>query len=96
MHTKSLAVLKRQLLSKKMVDTAKESIGGSATSLEIYGKMEEVFIKMDSEENTDSVDRELKNFKDAILQEGNGEGRLAREFDPRKHIEAHLPVRVNE
>jgi hypothetical protein len=34
-----------------MVDTAKESIGGSATSLEIYGKMEEVFIKMDSEEN---------------------------------------------
>jgi hypothetical protein len=34
-----------------MFDTAKESIGGSATSLEIYGKMEEVFIKMDSEEN---------------------------------------------
>ncbi|AQK93841.1 Boron transporter 4 [Zea mays] len=96
MHTKSLAVLKRQLLSKKMVDTAKESIGGSATSLEIYGKMEEVFIKMDSEENTDSVDKELKNFKDAVLQEGNEEGRLAREFDPRKHIEAHLPVRVNE
>ncbi|KAL5676857.1 hypothetical protein ACJX0J_012988, partial [Zea mays] len=91
-HTKSLTVLKRQLLSKKMVDTAKESIGGSATSLEIYGKMEEVFIKMDSEENTDSVDRELKNFKDAVLQEGNEEGRLAREFDPRKHIEAHLPV----
>ncbi|ONM19680.1 hypothetical protein ZEAMMB73_Zm00001d004852 [Zea mays] len=79
-----------------MVDTAKESIGGSATSLEIYGKMEEVFIKMDSEENTDSVDRELKNFKDAVLQEGNEEGRLAREFDPRKHIEAHLPVQVNE
>uniref|UniRef100_A0A804MJZ6 Exocyst complex component SEC5 n=1 Tax=Zea mays TaxID=4577 RepID=A0A804MJZ6_MAIZE len=95
-HTKSLTVLKRQLLSKKMVDTAKESIGGSATSLEIYGKMEEVFIKMDSEENTDSVDRELKNFKDAVLQEGNEEGRLAREFDPRKHIEAHLPVQINE
>ena len=33
-----------------MVDTAKESIGGSATSLELYGKMEEVFIKMDSKE----------------------------------------------
>jgi hypothetical protein len=25
---------------------------------------------------TDSVDRELKNFKDAVLQEGNEEGRL--------------------
>lgn len=34
-----------------MLDTAKESIGRSATSLEIYGKMEEVFIKMDSEQN---------------------------------------------
>jgi boron transporter len=44
----------------------------------------------------DSVDRELKNFNDAVLQEGNEEGRLAREFDSRKHIEAHLPVRVNE
>jgi len=44
----------------------------------------------------DSVDKELKNFKDALLQEGDEEGKLAREFDPRKHIEAHLPVRVNE
>jgi len=79
-----------------MVDTAKKSIGKSATSLEIYGKMQEVFIEMDSEQNADSVDKELKNFKDAVLQEGDEEGKLAREFDPRKHIEAHLPVRVNE
>ena len=34
-----------------MVDTTKESIGKSATSLEIYGKMQEVFIEMDSEQN---------------------------------------------
>jgi hypothetical protein len=34
-----------------MVDTAKESIGKSATRLEIYGKMQEVFIQMDSEQN---------------------------------------------
>lgn len=34
-----------------MVDTAKESIERSATSLEIYRKMEEVFIQMDSEQN---------------------------------------------
>lgn len=45
---------------------------------------------------TDSVDKELKKFKDAVLQEGDEEGKLAREFDPRRHIEAHLPVRVNE
>jgi hypothetical protein len=34
-----------------MVDTAKDSIGRSATTLEIYGKMEEIFIEMDSEQN---------------------------------------------
>jgi hypothetical protein len=34
-----------------MVHTAKESIGTSATSLEIYGKMQEVFIEMDSEQD---------------------------------------------
>lgn len=31
-----------------------------------------------------------------MLQECDEDGKLAGEFDPRKHIEAHLPVRVNE
>ena len=29
---------------------------------------------------TDSVDKELKKFKDAVLQEGDEEGKLVREF----------------
>jgi boron transporter len=44
----------------------------------------------------DSIDKELKGLKDAVLQEGDEEGKLAGEFDPRLHIEAYLPVRVNE
>lgn len=76
MHTKSLAVLKRQvgtniiyktnvlispaflknkllksnlyqIIRKKMVESAKEGIRQQASSLEIYGKMQEVFEKMD-------------------------------------------------
>uniref|UniRef100_A0A0E0BXX7 Bicarbonate transporter-like transmembrane domain-containing protein n=1 Tax=Oryza meridionalis TaxID=40149 RepID=A0A0E0BXX7_9ORYZ len=96
MHTRSLAVLKGQLLRKKMVQTANEGLMNRASSLEIYGKIQGVFIEMDCEKNTDSVDKELKSLKDAMLQEGDKEGTLAEEFDPIKHIEAHLPVRVNE
>lgn len=96
MHTRSLAVLRGQFLRKKMVQTAKEGMMNRASSLAIYGKMQEVFIEMDSEQNTDSVDKELKSLKDAVLQECDEDGKLAGEFDPRKHIEAHLPVRVNE
>ncbi|KAG8053248.1 hypothetical protein GUJ93_ZPchr0001g29712 [Zizania palustris] len=96
MHTRSLAVLRGQLLRKRMVQTAKEGLMNRASCMEIYGKMQEVFIEMGSEKNTDSVDKELKCLKDAMVQEGDEEGKLAGEFDPRKHIEAHLPVRVNE
>ena len=35
-------------------------------------------------------------MKDAVLQEVNGQGELDMTFDPRIHIEPHLPVRVNE
>ena len=44
----------------------------------------------------DSIDKDLKSLRDAVLREGDEEGQLAGEFDPRKYIEAHLPVRVNE
>ncbi|KAM3347528.1 hypothetical protein ACQJBY_021465 [Aegilops geniculata] len=96
MHTRSLAVLKAQLLRKKMLQTAKEGMSNRASSLEIYGKMQEVFIQMDRNQNANSVDKDLKSLKDAVLREGDEEGKLAGEFDPSKHIEAHLPVRVNE
>ncbi|KAL3566166.1 hypothetical protein D5086_031581 [Populus alba] len=48
MHTKSLAVLKRQLIRKKMVKSAKECIGQKASNSEIYGRMHAVFLEMDA------------------------------------------------
>ncbi|KAM3316247.1 hypothetical protein ACQJBY_034402 [Aegilops geniculata] len=96
MHTRSLAVLKGQLMRKRMLRTVKEGMSNRASSLEIYGKMHEVFVEMDNKQDTDSVDNDLKSLKDAVLREGDEDGKLAGEFDPRKHIEAHLPVRVNE
>ncbi|KAF5935046.1 hypothetical protein HYC85_026175 [Camellia sinensis] len=48
MHTKSLVVLKRQLIRKKMVKSAKECIKQQGSNSEIYGRMQAVFIEMDT------------------------------------------------
>ncbi|KAM7253817.1 hypothetical protein ACFE04_031499 [Oxalis oulophora] len=93
MHTKSLAVLKRQLIKRKMVDTAKESIKQRESKSEIYGKMQAVFIEMDSCP-VNTVVRELRDLKEVVMKEN---GQNAKDiFDPEKHIDAYLPVRVNE
>ncbi|XAR70942.1 hypothetical protein NMG60_11027990 [Bertholletia excelsa] len=94
MHTRSLAVLKRQLMRKKMVKTAKQGMKMQASSSEIYGMMQDVFIQMDSSPE-ESVHKELKNLKDAVINSDDGSGHPEK-FDPAKHIDAHLPVRVNE
>ncbi|GMI80249.1 hypothetical protein like AT4G32510 [Hibiscus trionum] len=95
MHTKSLAVLKRQLIRKKMVKSAKEGISQLASNSEIYGRMQAVFIEMDASSAPTSVDKELKNLKEAVMKRDDKE--TAKEnFDPEKHIDAYLPVRVNE
>ncbi|KAI9397608.1 hypothetical protein POPTR_003G059700v4 [Populus trichocarpa] len=91
MHTKSLAVLKRQLIRRKMVESAKESIKQKASNSEIYGKMQDVFIEMDSSPIT-TVVRELEDLKEAVMKGENPKDT----FDPEKHIDAYLPVRVNE
>ncbi|PSS17886.1 Boron transporter like [Actinidia chinensis var. chinensis] len=95
MHTKSLAVLKRQLIQKKMVKCAKESIKQKASNSEIYGKMEAVFIEMDSSSITTAV-KELQDLKEAVMESENKGENPKGAFDPEKHIEGYLPVRVNE
>lgn len=42
-----------------------------------------------------SVDKELKNLKEAVMKSDGGENGKEK-FDPEKHIDAFLPVRVNE
>ncbi|WJX42810.1 Boron transporter 4 [Trifolium repens] len=67
MHTKSLAVLKGLMMRRKMVESAKESIKKKASNSEIYGKMQAVFVEMDSSPVT-CVERELENLKDVVLK----------------------------
>ncbi|KAF9685256.1 hypothetical protein SADUNF_Sadunf03G0035800 [Salix dunnii] len=93
MHTKSLAVVKRQLIRRKMVASAKESIKQKASNSEIYGKMQDVFIQMDCSPivkfYVTTVVRELEDLKEAVMKGENPK-------DTEKHIDAYLPVRVNE
>ncbi|KAF1882722.1 hypothetical protein Lal_00002902 [Lupinus albus] len=96
MHTKSLSVLKRQLIRKKMVKSAKESIRRKASNAEIYGNMQEVFIEMDKSINKHLVARELEDLKEVVLNAEDKGDNKENTFDPEKHIDAHLPVRVNE
>ncbi|OMP00159.1 Bicarbonate transporter, eukaryotic [Corchorus olitorius] len=95
MHTKSLAILKRQLIKRKMVESAKESIKKKASNSEIYGNMEAVFIELDRSPETKVV-KELEDLK-KIVMKGESKGENEKDtFDPEKHIDAYLPVRVNE
>ncbi|KAK3031117.1 hypothetical protein RJ639_035115, partial [Escallonia herrerae] len=157
MHTKSLAVLKKRLIQKRMMKSAKDCIKQEASKSEIYGKMQAVFVEMDATPSVSStlvqinesctvggickehfvqghalspiiaflavtskncmktyfsalidinikivwalsqplVAKELKNLKDAVMKSGDGESRDG-QLEIEKHIDACLPVRVNE
>ncbi|KAL0323911.1 UNVERIFIED_CONTAM: Boron transporter 4 [Sesamum calycinum] len=93
MHTRSLAVLKRQMIREKMVKSAKEGMQEQASHSEIYGRMHAVFVEMESAPSH-TTEKDLANLKEAVLkhddEDTNGK------FDPEKCIDLHLPVRVNE
>ncbi|KAG8487308.1 hypothetical protein CXB51_020956 [Gossypium anomalum] len=95
MHTKSLAVLNKQMIRKKMVKSVKEGMKQKASQSEIYGRMEAVFIELDASPAHDSADKELRNLKEAMMKDDGGNNGKEK-FDPEKHIDAYLPVRVNE
>ncbi|CAA0821346.1 Boron transporter 4 [Striga hermonthica] len=95
MHTRSLAVLKRQLIRRKMVKRAKEGMKQQASHSEIYGRMHAVFVEMENAPSH-TVDKELANLKEAVLKHDEVDGEINDRFDPEKCIDLHLPVRVNE
>uniref|UniRef100_A0A2P2Q3U6 Anion exchange family protein n=1 Tax=Rhizophora mucronata TaxID=61149 RepID=A0A2P2Q3U6_RHIMU len=95
MHTKSLAVLRRQLMRRKMVESAKESIRQKASNCEMYHKMQAVFIEFDQSPDNAAV-IELEELKEAIMKDESKGDKTKDTFDPEKHIDAFLPVRVNE
>lgn len=84
-------------MRKKMVKSAKQGLKESATNSEIYGRMQAVFIEMDKPTAGDShqAAAELRNLKEAVMKDDDG-GDTKGKFDPEKHIELYLPVRVNE
>ncbi|CAK8570029.1 unnamed protein product [Lathyrus sativus] len=89
MHTKSLAILRRQMIRKKVVKGAKECIRNQGTNAELYGTMRSVFIEMDAAPTA----KELENLREAVMNTNAGS---KEKFDPVKHIDSYLPVRVNE
>ena len=96
MHTKSLAILNRQLTRKKMAKSAKEGMKMKASKSEIYGRMQTVFIEMETcSPQVCSVAADLKDLKEVVMRPDEG-GDTKGKFDPDVHIEANLPVRVNE
>ncbi|KAL2332435.1 hypothetical protein Fmac_020016 [Flemingia macrophylla] len=96
MYTKSLAVLKKQLIRRKMVRSAKESIRQEASKPEIYGMMQAVFIAMDSCPDNNSVVNELEDLKEVVLNGEDKDQNNKSTFDPEKHIDAYFPARVKE
>lgn len=48
MHTKSLAVLRKQIIRRKLVECAKQGIKRKANASEIYGEMQAVFVEIDN------------------------------------------------
>ncbi|CAO2815307.1 unnamed protein product [Amaranthus hypochondriacus] len=96
MHTKSLAVLKRDLLRRKMVESAKASIRERASNSEIYGNMQAIFLEMDMNKLTNAIVKELEDLKQVVMKGESDEKNGNATFDPEKHIESYLPVRVNE
>ncbi|XP_058099965.1 boron transporter 4-like [Magnolia sinica] len=75
-----------------MVKTAKEGIKQQDSNSKIYGKMQAVFIEMDKSPATNSAMKELKDLKEAVIGSGGEDAKDA--FDPKKHIDAYLPVRL--
>ncbi|KAK9066275.1 hypothetical protein SSX86_013596 [Deinandra increscens subsp. villosa] len=91
MHTKSLAFIRR-----KLIESAKESIKSKASNSEIYHKMQTVFIEIDSSPITTTIVKELKDLHEAVMKVENEKENMNSKFDPEEHIDAYLPVRVNE
>ncbi|KAL7619108.1 hypothetical protein Lser_V15G01310 [Lactuca serriola] len=122
MHSKSLAVLKRQFMRKKMVESANESIKQKASNSEMYNKMQNVFIEIDNSpivkfpsiirtsiifnfdlleifsisSQTNVIVKELRDLQEAVMNVEIEGKNMKEKFDPEKHIDAYLPVRVNE
>ncbi|XP_057434517.1 probable boron transporter 7 [Lotus japonicus] len=91
MHTKSLAVLRRRLMRKRVVKSAKECVRLQRTRSELYGKIQAVFIEMDAAPTV----KEMETLKKAVMKPDSKDG-AKDNLDVVKNIDEYIPVRVNE
>lgn len=84
-----------------MVKCAKECIKQHESNSEIYGRMQAVFTKIDTSPTRSdliqpsSVPKEMEDLKEFVMKADDG-GNAIEKFDLKKHIDACLPVRINE
>ncbi|XP_051129658.1 probable boron transporter 7 [Andrographis paniculata] len=95
MHTRSLAILKRQMVRRKMVQRAKDGIEEKVSHSEIYGRMHDVLIEMEASSPPKTVKQDLTNLRESVVKHDD-KGNKKEEFDPEKCVDLHLPVLVNE
>ncbi|KAJ4973351.1 hypothetical protein NE237_006525 [Protea cynaroides] len=102
MHTKSLATLKHQLLSSKLVSTARRSISKNSSLGQLYGSMQEAYNQM----QTPLVFQTppglgLRKLKESTIQLVSSSGNIDAPvdesvFDMEKDIDDLLPIEVKE
>ncbi|KAK9066474.1 hypothetical protein SSX86_013796 [Deinandra increscens subsp. villosa] len=102
MHTKSLATLKHQLLRRKLVDTARNSISKNSNLSELYENMQQAYNEM----QTPLVYQipstlGLKELKESTIQQASSSGYINAPvdetiFDIDKNVDELLHVEVKE
>ncbi|XP_076893811.1 putative boron transporter 7 [Bidens hawaiensis] len=85
-----------QFIKKKMMESVDESMEQKASVADIYNKMQKVFIDIADSPITSLIVGELKDLEDAIMNAEDGLKSTKEKFNLEKHIDAYLPVRVNE
>ncbi|KAL9998965.1 putative bicarbonate transporter [Helianthus debilis subsp. tardiflorus] len=102
MHTKSLATLKHQLLRRKLVDTARQSISKNSNLSELYENMQQAYDEMQTPlayQIPSSLG--LKELKESTIQQASSTGCINAPvdetvFDIDKDIDDLLHVEVKE
>nr|XP_043617285.1 probable boron transporter 2 [Erigeron canadensis] len=102
MHTKSLATLKHQLLRRKLVDTARNSIKKNSNLSELYENMQQAYNEMQTPlvyQNPSSLG--LKELKESTIQQASSSGYINTPvdeaiFDVDKDVDDLLHVEVKE
>ncbi|KAL7168290.1 hypothetical protein ACSBR2_038681 [Camellia fascicularis] len=81
------------LIKKNIVKSAKECIKQQGSNSEIYGRMQAVFIEIDTTPDVRKIiAKELKNLKDTVMESEDGGSKDGNDLE--KHIDAHLPVQM--